>query len=88
MLQEVVLCASGPTQGNTSLGSVSLNDITTTNSVFSLKQTGAARNGYALVQTRNGQGGFVLAAQADKGLLNVYSFQKVNITWCLYTLAN
>jgi len=76
MIEEVLLCASGPAAGNASLGSLSLNDIQTGTSVFSLKQTGAGRNGLALVESKGGQGGFVLCLQSEKALLQSYSFQK------------
>jgi len=76
MIEEVLLCASGPAAGNASLGAVSLNDLQTGASVFSLKQTGAGRNALALVESKGGQGGFVFCLQTEKALLQSYSFQK------------
>ncbi|KZT43257.1 WD40 repeat-like protein [Sistotremastrum suecicum HHB10207 ss-3] len=75
-MQEVIFCASGPASENSSLGSISLNDFTTGTPIFSLKQTGASQQCVAFVETSNREGGFILAAQAEKSILNVYSFQK------------
>ena len=77
MIEEVAFCASGPAQGNASLGSISLNDLQTGNSVFSLKQTGASRNGIGIVETGQGLGGVILCAQTEKAMMHTYSFQKV-----------
>ncbi|KAI9568404.1 hypothetical protein HD554DRAFT_2099947, partial [Boletus coccyginus] len=42
----------------------------------SFKQTSSAPHCSAFVETRDGQGGIMLAAQSDKALLSVYNFQK------------
>jgi pre-rRNA-processing protein IPI3 len=77
MIEEVLFCASGPAAANASLGSISLHDLQTGASLFSLKQTGAARNGLGLVESKGAQGGFLLCLQTEKALLQAYSFQKV-----------
>jgi pre-rRNA-processing protein IPI3 len=72
-MQETIVCATagaGP-------GAISVHDIQTTSTLASFKQSTAGLHCTAVVESRNGQGGFVLAAQSDKSILNVYSFQKV-----------
>lgn len=76
-LQEVVLCATSPTSANAGPGAISLHDMQTGASLASFKQTSAGAHCTAVSQTRGGQGGFILAAQADKSIMNVYNFQKV-----------
>jgi pre-rRNA-processing protein IPI3 len=78
MIEEVIFCASGPAPANASLGSISLNDIQTGNPIFSLKQTGASRNGIGIVESVGGLGGFMLCIQAEKAMLQAYSFQRVS----------
>ena len=76
-LQEIVLCTTAPTAANSGSGTISLHDIQTGSTLVSFKQTSAGSHCTAVVQTRNGQGGFMLAAQPDKSIMNVYNFQKV-----------
>lgn len=76
-LQEVVVCAAGPSTSGQGSGTVALYDVATGSALFTLKQTFAGKNSSVATETRDGQGGLVLAAQLDKGLLNVYSYQKV-----------
>ena len=76
-LQEVVLCTTSPTPSNAGPGSISLHDIQTGATLASFKQTSAGSRCTAVSQTRDGQGGFMLAAQPDKSIMNVYNFQKV-----------
>lgn len=78
MLEEVLFCASGLAPANASLGSISLNNIQTGNSVFSIKQTGSGRNGVAIVESNGSLGGVMLCVQSEKAILQVYSFQKVS----------
>lgn len=76
-LNEALLCASAPTTSASGPGTLSLHDIQTGTSLASWKQTSSANHCAATVHTRDGQGGFMLAAQQDKSILNVYSYQKV-----------
>src|ERR1700712_1912772 len=79
-LQEVIVAAAGPSSAIQGSGTVNLYDLNTGSSLFTLKQTLAAKNCSVATPTKDGQGGLVLAAQSDKGLLNVYSYQKVGQT--------
>ncbi|KAF8518999.1 WD40 repeat-like protein [Hysterangium stoloniferum] len=75
LLQEAVLCATAPSNG-TGAGLIALHDIQTGTALASFKQTTSASHSVAYVETKNGIGGLILAAQSDKALLNVFSFQK------------
>ncbi|KAI0331448.1 WD40 repeat-like protein [Cubamyces sp. BRFM 1775] len=75
-LNEAVLCATAPSGSGSGPGTLALNDIQTGTTLASWKQTSAATHCTATVQSRNGQGGFMLAAQQDKSIMNVYNFQK------------
>ncbi|KAF8449110.1 WD40-repeat-containing domain protein [Boletus edulis BED1] len=84
-LQEVILCAtapqpsdSGPAQAS-GPGAFVLHDLQTSNVLSSFKQTNSAPHCSAFVETKDGQGGIMVAAQSDKTLLNVYNFQKDQI---------
>ncbi|KAI0793928.1 WD40 repeat-like protein [Fomes fomentarius] len=79
-LNEALLCASAPTVSASGPGTLSLHDIQTGTSLASWKQTSSANHCAATVHTRDGQGGFMLAAQQDKSILNVYSYQKDQLT--------
>jgi pre-rRNA-processing protein IPI3 len=57
-----------------------LHDILTGTSLASFKQTSAAKNCTAIISTSGAQGGLMLAVQPDKSLLNVYSFQKDQVS--------
>lgn len=76
-MQEIILAAAGPTSASQGSGCVSLYDIHTGTSLVSFKQTSAGVHGTTTVATKNEQGGLVLAAQSEKSLLNVYTYQKV-----------
>ena len=76
-LNEALLCASAPTTSALGPGVLSLHDVQTGTALASWKQTSSATHCVATVQTRDGEGGFMLAAQQDKSILNVYTFQKV-----------
>ncbi|KAG6891259.1 hypothetical protein C0995_008511 [Termitomyces sp. Mi166 len=69
-LQESVLCSTAATSSSAGLGAISLHDIQTGTVLASFKQTNAASNCIAFVETRNAQGGFILSAQPDKSILN------------------
>jgi len=74
ILSEVVFCATAPSSG---LGTISLHDLQTGSSLASFKQTSAGVHCTAFVESNHAEGGFMLAAQPDKSILNVYNFQKV-----------
>jgi pre-rRNA-processing protein IPI3 len=74
LLHETILCAATPTTGP---GAIAIHDLQTGSTLASFKQTNAAVHGTAVVESHNGQGGILLAAQHDKSILNVYNFQKV-----------
>ena len=76
MLHEVALCAMVPAS-STGSGLIALHDMQTGTSLTSFKQTSAASHCVSYVETKNGLGGIILAAQSDKALLNIFSFQKV-----------
>ncbi|KAH9852141.1 WD40 repeat-like protein [Lenzites betulinus] len=75
-LNESILCATVPSASGSGPGTLSLHDIQTGTSLASWKQTSAGTHCTAAVQSRDGQGGFMLAAQQDKSIMNVYNFQK------------
>jgi pre-rRNA-processing protein IPI3 len=77
-MQQVIVSASAPIASSPSgSGSIFFHDIVTGTPLASFKQSTAAQNCTALINTRTAQGGLILAVQRDKALLNVYSFQKV-----------
>ncbi|KAH7929113.1 WD40 repeat-like protein [Leucogyrophana mollusca] len=78
-LQETILCATG-SSSSSGPGAITLHDIHTGSSLASFKQTTSSTQSTAFVETRDGHGGFLLAAQADKSVLNVYNFQKDQLT--------
>ena len=76
--QEPVLCSAGASSSSQGLGAITLHDLQTGTLLASFKQTCADVHSTAVISTRNGEGGFVLAAQPDKSILNTYYFQKVS----------
>ena len=76
-LTEIVVSAAGPSKAGQGSGMVTLYDLGTGSTLFTLKQTLAGLHSTVATETRDGQGGLVLAAQSDKKLLNVYSYQRV-----------
>ncbi|KAF8661367.1 hypothetical protein AX16_001461 [Volvariella volvacea WC 439] len=75
-MQEAIFCALAPNAQGAGPGLISLYDIHNGTSLASFKQTSAAVNCTDVVESVSGQGGFFLAAQTDKAILNVYNFQK------------
>ncbi|KZT59866.1 WD40 repeat-like protein [Calocera cornea HHB12733] len=73
--QEILLCALGPSAPGGS-GGIFLHDLQTGTQLASFKQTAASQHCTGVVPSSEGQGGVLLAAQPDKALCNVYSFQK------------
>lgn len=77
-LQEVVLCATCPTTSAAGSGLIAVHDIQTGATLASFKQSNAGKHCVAVLESRSTLGGFILASQPDKSILNVYNFQKVN----------
>ncbi|KAJ7355605.1 WD40 repeat-like protein [Mycena albidolilacea] len=77
MLRETIVCAVTPATGP---GAIAVHDLQTGSTLASFKQTNAALHSTAVVQSQNGQGGFLLAAQHDKSILHVYNFQKDQVS--------
>lgn len=80
-LDETIICATAPETSSAGAGSVAIHDIHTGSALASFKQSNAPVYGTTFVESGNGQGGFVLCAQYDKAILNVYNFQKVCLTY-------
>jgi hypothetical protein len=79
LLQEVILCATAPQPSASGSGAIVLHDIQTGTSLASFKQSSSAPHCTSFVETCDGQGGIILAAQQDKSILNIYNFQKVAV---------
>ncbi|EJD07635.1 pre-rRNA-processing protein IPI3 [Fomitiporia mediterranea MF3/22] len=77
--QETILCSSGASSSSQGLGAVTVHDFNTGSLLVSFKQTCSEPHSTSILQTKNGQGGFILAAQPDKSILNAYYFQKDQI---------
>ncbi|KAF9005985.1 WD40-repeat-containing domain protein [Cyathus striatus] len=78
-IQETVLCTISPSATNPGPGFIAIHDIGTGASLATFKQTNSPSNCTAFHNTRDAQGGFVLAAQRDRSIINVYTFQKDQI---------
>ena len=76
-LQETVLCATSPSSSSAGSGVIAIHDIQTGATLASFKQNNAGSHCVAVFESGNLQGGFILASQPDKSILNVYDFQKV-----------
>lgn len=74
--QETIVCCSSP---STSTGSITFHDVRTGAALAGFKQTNARTHSTDLVETKDGQGGFILSAQHDKSIVNVYNYQKVHL---------
>jgi pre-rRNA-processing protein IPI3 len=83
MPQEVVFCAAAPSSSGIGSGAISLHDVETSVLLASFKQTNASTHCTAFMPSNHAQGGFILAAQSDKPILNVYNFQKVFVFWSI-----
>jgi pre-rRNA-processing protein IPI3 len=79
LLQETILCATSSAATNAGPGLIAIHDIQTGGVLTSFKQTNASTHSTAVFQSKDTQGGFILASQPDKSILNVYNFQKVSI---------
>lgn len=78
-LHETILVSTAPPISHASLGagSLAVYDIQTGAALASFKQTSASTRSVAALETRDGIGGVMFAAQTEKAVLNVYTFQKV-----------
>ncbi|KAH7890699.1 WD40-repeat-containing domain protein [Phlebopus sp. FC_14] len=76
VLQETILCATTLQTPGSGPGAFVLHDLQTGTPLASFKQTSSAPHCSTFVQTADGQGGLMFAAQMDKSTLNVYNFQK------------
>ena len=76
-LQETILCATSPSSSAAGSGLIAIHDIQTGATLASFKQCNAASHCVAVFESQNLQGGFILASQPDKSIMNVYDFQKV-----------
>ena len=86
LLQETILCATSPTATNAGPGLIAVHDIQTGGVLTSFKQTNATTHSTAVFQSKDSQGGFILASQPDKSILNVYNFQKVTFNEHIYLI--
>ena len=77
LLHESILCATAPSSSGFGPGAISLHDILTGSSLTSFKQTNASQHCTCFTESRDGNGGFMLAAQPDKAIIHAYNFQKV-----------
>jgi len=77
ILQETVLCATTPTKSVGGSGLIAVHDIQTGATLASFKQTNGGPHSVAVLESKNSQGGIMLASQPEKAILNVYNFQKV-----------
>ncbi|KAJ7035634.1 WD40 repeat-like protein, partial [Mycena alexandri] len=77
LFRETILSGATPTAGP---GTIAIHDFQTGSTLASFKQTNAAPHGTAVVQSQGGQGGILFAAQHDKSILNVYNFQKDQVS--------
>jgi len=79
-LQEVVLCSTVSQTPAAGSGAIFIHDIQTGAALASFKQTNANPRCVAVLESKSTQGGFILAAQSDKSIMNVYNYQKVGYT--------
>ena len=77
-LQELLLCATSPNSSELGAGAVYLHHMQNTTALASFKQTNGGSRCTAVLESTSSQGGYILAAQPDKSVLNVYNFQKVS----------
>ena len=84
LLRETVLCATAPTTSAGGPGLISVHDIQTGATLASFKQTNAGPHSVAVLESKNSQGGIMLASQPEKAILNVYNFQKVLSSCAVY----
>ena len=72
------LAGPAPTPAVAGPGLIAVHDVQTGATLASFKQTNAGPHSVAVLESRNTQGGYILASQPEKSILNVYNFQKVS----------
>ncbi|TDL24019.1 WD40 repeat-like protein [Rickenella mellea] len=77
--QESIICTTGPDSSNLPSGAITFHDIHSGTVLASFKHSNALPHCTALLDSRDNHGGLILAAQPDKSILNVYTFQKDQI---------
>jgi hypothetical protein len=80
LLQEVVFCATTSPSPAAGSGTVTVHDFKTGAALVTFKQNNAAVHCTAYLPSNGSRGGFFVAAQPDKPIINIYNFQKV-IEW-------
>ena len=88
LLQEVILCSTSPQQPTVGAGAIVVHDIQTGAILASFKQTNAGPKSVAVLESKSTQGGFILAAQLDKSIMNVYNYQKVSLALHMPAISN
>jgi pre-rRNA-processing protein IPI3 len=83
-LQETILCATSPSSSAAGSGLIVIHDIQTGATLASFKQSSAGCHCVAVFESGNLQGGFILASQPDKSIMNVYNFQKVQEKYFIF----
>jgi pre-rRNA-processing protein IPI3 len=78
-LQETIFCATAPGSSASGPGTISIHDIQTGASYASFKPSNSGINSTTFIESKNGEGGFILAAQSDKSVMHVFNFQKVRM---------
>ncbi|KAF7317909.1 WD40 repeat-like protein [Mycena kentingensis (nom. inval.)] len=76
-LRETVFCASTPPTGS---GAIAVHDLKTGATLASFKQSSSAPHSTAVVPTKDRIGGLIFAVQQEKSILNLYNFQKDQIS--------
>ncbi|KAG7093750.1 hypothetical protein E1B28_007401 [Marasmius oreades] len=79
-VQEIILCATTSSSSSAGTGCIALHDFKNGTTLASFKQTNAAPHCTTYIESKQSQGGFLLASQPDKSLLHVYNFQKEQIS--------
>ena len=80
LLQETILCSTLPVAAGSGAGQIAVHDLQTGTVLASFKQSNTPWSGLGVLESKNNQGGFILAAQSDKSILNAYNFQKVFVS--------
>ncbi|KAJ7065191.1 WD40-repeat-containing domain protein [Mycena amicta] len=76
-MREIVCTTTTPTTGS---GCIAIHDLQTGATLAAFKQTTSAPHSTAIVPTQHRQGGVIFAVQQDKSILNLYNFQKDQVS--------
>src|SRR5258708_12433844 len=76
-LQEVVLCSLAPSASGQGTGNVSMYDLSTEATLFSLKQTSANEKCTFVIETFDGQGALLFSPHSNKSSLHLFSLQHI-----------